>query len=95
MPPSRGDLERMRRSGLDTARAAIARLDVPEHLIAALDSATNGGRDPYPQPGSMQESAYTAALLGALAAGLADDAPEGGWPAPHTADWAPVSLSGR
>ena len=87
MPPSRGDYERMRRSGIDTARAAIARLDVPEDLAATLDRATNGGRDPYPQPGTVEESAYFALLLGALAAGLADDAPEGGWPAPHTEHW--------
>ena len=77
----------MRRSGLDTARAALARLDVPEHLISALDTATNGGRDPYPKPGTTEESAYFAAMLGALASGLAGDAPEGGWPAPHTEHW--------
>ena len=91
MPPSRGDYERLRRSGLDAAQAAIERLPVPEHLAATVTAATNNGRVPYPPPGTVEESALFAALLGALAAGLADDAPEGGWPAPHTADWTPVS----
>jgi hypothetical protein len=77
----------MRRSGLDTTRAAIEQLGVPQHLAATLDSATNGGRTPYPAPGSPAEGAYFAALLGALAASLADEPPEG-WPAPHDENWA-------
>ena len=75
MPPSRSDYERLRRTGIDTARAALDRLDVPEHLAATLDTATNGGRDPYPQPGTTEESAYFAAMLGALATGLTAEAP--------------------
>ena len=87
MPPSRGDYERMRRSGIDTARLAIERLSVPEHITATVSAAENHGRDPYPASGTVAESALFAAMLGALAAGLADDAPEGGWPAPHTEHW--------
>ena len=75
MPPSRSDYERLRRTGIDTARAAIARLDVPEDLVATLDRVTSNGRHPYPQPGTTEESAYFAAMLGALATGLTAEAP--------------------
>jgi hypothetical protein len=87
MTPSRGDLERLRRTGLDSAFAAIEQIGVPEHLAATLDSATNHGRDPYPAPGTVAESALFSALLGALAASLADE-PSSGWPSPHDEFWA-------